>query len=111
MKYPKYHTPFSNITSVEITEGETIETKVRRIVEEKEPISDTAPIIYTKRENGVIAGFNIRTDRFDVALSAMDKVNKAKIATRNGENKTEESDSNKEIESNTDTQATETNVA
>lgn len=111
MKYPKYHTPFSNIEGVEITEGETIETKVRRIVEEKEPISDTAPIIYTNREDGVIAGFNIRTDRFDIALSAMDQVNKAKIATRNGKNKVEESDTNKEFESNTDTQAGETNVA
>lgn len=111
MKYPKYHTPFSNMKGVEMTEGETIETKVRRIVEEKEPISDTAPIIYTNREAGVIAGYNIRTDRFDIALSAMDQVNKAKIATRNGKNKVEESDSNKEIESNTDTQAGETNVA
>lgn len=111
MKYPKYHTPFSNLKGVEITEGETIETKVRRIVEEKEPISDTAPIIYTNRDEGVIAGYNIRTDRFDVALSAMDTVNKAKIATRNGKNKVKESDSNKEIESNTDTQATETSVA
>lgn len=111
MKYPKYHTPFSNMKGVEITEGETIETKVRRIVEEKEPISDTAPIIYTKREDGVIAGYNIRTDRFDVAISAMDTVNKAKIATRNAKNETEESDSNKEIESNTDTQANNNIVA
>lgn len=111
MKYPKYHTPFSNMKGVEITEGETIETKVRRIVEEKEPISDTAPIIYTKREDGVIAGYNIRTDRFDVAISAMDTVNKAKIATRKERNKVEESDSNKETESNTDTQANNNNVA
>lgn len=111
MKYPKYHTPFSNIEGVEITEGETIETKVRRIVEEKEPISDTAPTIYTNRDDGVIAGYNIRTDRFDVALSAMDTVNKAKIATRNGKNKVEEPDPDKKTESDTDTQATKTDVA
>jgi hypothetical protein len=111
MKYPKYHNPYSKITGVELKEGETIEIKVKRITEEKTPITDTAPIIYTNRANGVIAGYNIRTDRFDIALSAMDKVNKAKIATRDGRNKTEESDSNKEIESNTDTQAGETNVA
>lgn len=111
MKYPKYHTPFSNMKGVEIKEGETIESKVKRIVESKEPISDTAPIIYTNRDDGVIAGYNIRTDRFDVALSAMDTVNKAKIATRNGKNKVEESDSNKEIESNTDMQANNDNVA
>lgn len=111
MKYPKYHTPFSNMKGVEIKEGETIESKVKRIVESKEPISDTSPIIYTNRDDGVIAGYNIRTDRFDVALSAMDTVNKAKIATRNGKNKVEESDSNKEIESNTDMQANNNNVA
>lgn len=111
MKYPKYYTPFSNMEGVEMTEGETIETKVRRIVEEKEPISDTAPIVYTKREDGVIAGYNIRTDRFDVALSAMETVNKAKIATRNKRNKAEESDSNKETDSDTDMQANNNNVA
>lgn len=111
MKYPKYHNPYSNIKGVELTEGETIEIKVRRITEEKTPITDTAPIIYTNREDGVIAGYNIRTDRFDVALTAMDTVNKAKIATRNGKNKIEESDTNKEFESNTDMQAGETNVA
>lgn len=111
MKYPKNHTPFSNMKGVEIREGETIETKIRRITEEKAPITDTAPIIYTNREDGVIAGYNIRTDRFDIALSAMDRVNKAKIATRNGKNRVEESDTNKEIESNTDTQNKETNVA
>ena len=111
MKYPNYHNPISNIEGVELKEGETIETKVRRIVEEKEPISDTAPIVYTNRDDGVIAGYNIRTDRFDIALSAMETVNKAKIATRNGKNKVEESDTNKEIESNTDTQAGGTNVA
>ena len=111
MKYPEYHKPFSNMNGVEMKEGETIETKVRRITEEKTPITDTAPIIYTNRADGVIAGYNIRTDRFDVALSAMDRVNRAKIATRDGRNKAEESDTNKDIESNTDTQAGETNVA
>ena len=39
MKYPKYHTPFSNMEGVEIKEGETIEIKVRRITEEKTPIT------------------------------------------------------------------------
>ena len=32
---------------------ETIEKKVKRIVENKEPISDGAPIIYTERNKGV----------------------------------------------------------
>lgn len=63
---------------MEFIEGETIENKVRRIVESKEPISDSAPMIYTNRKDGVIAAYNIRTDRWEIAQNAMDKVNAAK---------------------------------
>lgn len=63
-------------------EGETIETKVRRITENKEPISDGAPVIYTDRKDGTRPEFNIRTDRFDIALDAMDYVNRSRTAKR-----------------------------
>ena len=63
-------------------EGETIEEKVRRIIENNEPISDTAPIIYTNRKDGVLPAYDIRTDRFDIAIEAMDKVTKTTIAKR-----------------------------
>lgn len=63
-------------------EGETIEMKVRRIVEQKEPITDGAPIIYTERNQGVMPEYNIRSDRFDIALDAMDKISKSRIAKR-----------------------------
>lgn len=72
----------SQLESVEIFEGETIEQKVRRIVEENSPITDGAPLIYTERKDGVMPGYDIRTDRFDIAVDAMDKVTKAKIAKR-----------------------------
>lgn len=71
-----------NLKSVETYEGETIETKVARIVQEKAPITDGAPIIYTDREQGVLPAYNVRTDRWDIAENAMDKINKAKIAKR-----------------------------
>lgn len=61
-------------------EGESIEQKVKRMVEEKEPIKDSAPMIYTEKKDGVIAGYDIRTDRWDIAISAMDKVAAANIA-------------------------------
>lgn len=61
-------------------EGETIEKKVERIVENKEPISDGAPIIYTEKKDGVLPQFDIRTDKWDIALDAMDKVHSNKIA-------------------------------
>lgn len=62
--------------------GETIENKIRRIVNNKEPISDGAPLIYTERKDGVDPGMDIRTDRFDIAIDAMDKVTKAHQAKR-----------------------------
>ena len=63
-------------------EGETIETKVRRITENKEPITDGAPVIYTDRKDGTKPEFNIRTDRFEIALDAMDYVNRSRTAKR-----------------------------
>ena len=62
--------------------GETIEEKVDRIINNKEPIKDGAPLIYTERKDGVLPDYNIRTDRFDVAIDAMDRVSKDKIAKR-----------------------------
>lgn len=66
----------------ESSEGESIEQKVNRIVNNKEAIKDGAPVIYTERKDGVMAGYNIRTDRWDEAVEAMDKVHKSKIAKR-----------------------------
>jgi hypothetical protein len=63
-------------------QGETIEQKIERITNNQEPIKDGAPLIYTDRKDGVQAGYNIRTDRFEVAIEAMDKVQAAKIAQR-----------------------------
>lgn len=73
----KYSFPSKNngrLKSVEIYEGESIETKCARILQDKEPITDTAPIIYTAKEDGVLPAYNIRTDRFDVAIDAYDKI-------------------------------------
>ena len=74
---------FGRIQSVEIQEGETIETKVARITENKEPITDSAPIIYTEKKDGVLPAYNIRTDRFDIALEAMDKIGRSKAKKEN----------------------------
>lgn len=76
----KYSFPSKNsgrLKSIEIYEGESIETKCARILQDKEPIADTAPIIYTAKEDGVLPAYNIRTDRFDVAMDAYDKITRA----------------------------------
>ena len=66
----------------ESLEGETLEEKIMRIVENNEPISDGAPIVYTDRRDGVLAAYNIRTDRWEVAIDAMDKISATNIAKR-----------------------------
>lgn len=62
--------------------GETIEQKVRRIVNNKEPITDGAPLVYTDRKDGVQPAYDIRTDRWEIAVDAMDTVNKSIKAKR-----------------------------
>lgn len=75
-------------------EGETIEQKINRIVNNKEPITDGAPLIYTDRKDGVKPETDIRTDRFEIAVEAMDKVQKSHIAKREQRIK-EKEDTNK----------------
>lgn len=83
-KIPK----FKNTNNFHINnsvQGETLEQKIERIVNNKEPIgqgNDTAPIIYTERKEGVRASTNIRTDRFEVAIEATEKIAKSYKAKR-----------------------------
>ena len=63
-------------------EGESIERKIERLIENNEPISDSAPIIYTERKDGVLPQYDVRTDRFELAIDAMDTVSKTHVAKR-----------------------------
>ena len=83
-------------------EGETIENKMERITTLKEPIKDGSPLIYTERKNGVEPQYDIRTDRFDIAIDAMDKVSASHVAK--GEFRIKEAEKVNEVKS---TQATE----
>lgn len=82
MKTRVIMTNTNGIISVETFEGETIEEKVERIVTNKEPISDGAPMIYTEKSAGVLPAYNIRTDRFDIAIDATSKIEAARQAKR-----------------------------
>nr|DAT83684.1 MAG TPA: hypothetical protein [Microviridae sp.] len=66
----------------ECFEGETIEEKVNRIVNNNEPITDGAPIIFTEKKDGVLPEYNPRTDRWDIALTAMEKMDRARKAKK-----------------------------
>jgi len=77
---PKYEK--TTITLENTKPGETIEEKVTRLIQNKEPIKDGAPIIFTDRSHGVNPAYNIRTDRWEVAVDAMERVAKMKIAKK-----------------------------
>lgn len=65
---------------LETYSGETIETKVERVTANNEPITDGAEIVYTEKKNGVMPEYNVRTDKWEIAQEAMDKVHANKIA-------------------------------
>lgn len=70
--------------------GETIESKIRRILNNKEPITDTAPVVYTDRKDGVKPEYDIRTDRWELAVEAHDYIDRANKAKREERHMSEE---------------------
>lgn len=64
-------------TSLKVNEskiGEPIEAKLRRMKNNKEPVKDIVPMTYNDRAEGIDPMFNIKTDRFDLAIEAHDKL-------------------------------------
>lgn len=96
------YNPFKEFPTI-YEEGENILTKVRRILDENEPLTDGAPLIYTPKADGVKPEYDIRTDKWQVAINAMDRVNAYKLSdyTKNGRNP-EMEEGAKEDEATTD---------
>ena len=46
---------------------------------EGEPLTDGAPMIYTPKQAGVKPECNVRADKWDIAMKAMDRVNDYKL--------------------------------
>lgn len=57
-----------------VYEGHTIEHDIRMMINNKEPITGTAEIVYTERKDGVLPQYNIRTDKMEMFAEGMDKV-------------------------------------
>lgn len=71
-------------------QAEPREVKLRKIINgESNNMEDGVfPTIYTEKKNGVQPEFDIRTDRFEVAIDAIDKINQSaanQIAKSKGE--------------------------
>lgn len=80
--YPRPKFRSTSLKLNQSTIGESLETKIERMISNKEPIKDGAPIIYTERKEGVRASTNIRTDRFEIAIEGTDKIAKSYKARR-----------------------------
>lgn len=71
-------------SSITCRPGETLENKVRRITSNNEPIKDGAELLYQKESYYVNPECNPRTDTMEIAIEAMDHINKGRWAKRNG---------------------------
>lgn len=66
----------------ESVEGESLEDKIERLVSNGEDGDEGVGSIYTERKDGVLPAYDIRTDRMEVALEAMDKAHRWDLAKR-----------------------------
>lgn len=71
-------------------QAEPREVKLRKIIagEANNMEDGVFPTIYTEKKDGVQPEFDIRTDRFEVAIDAIDKINQStanQIAKNKGE--------------------------
>lgn len=74
-------------------QAEPREVKLRKIINgESNNMEDGVfPTIYTEKKDGVMPEYDIRTDRFEVAIDAIDKINQSaanQIAKNKGQTET-----------------------
>ena len=71
-------------------QAEPREVKLRKIINGESSNMDDGvfPTIYTEKKDGVLPEYDIRTDRFEVAIDAIDKINQSvanQVAKSKGE--------------------------
>lgn len=79
-KIPKQ--PETSIRRNESVEGESIEKAIQRMKNNNETELTTKDLIYTRPEDGVVYGTDIRGDKFDRALEKTNKVTEHMRMTR-----------------------------
>ena len=89
MRYTKKNIRVStHINTTEfLREGESIESKLRKIVASQEPIDmDLTPEIYQERSAGVDPMCDIRNDKFAMAQDACDSITRTHLLARANRN-------------------------
>lgn len=77
-------------------DGRTIESQIAEITQNKGEVPVETELIYTPKEDGVLPGYNIRTDRFEVAVEAVDKIEASRQARRDNAGKPQSKEEPKE---------------
>lgn len=73
----------SRIKLNQSTQGELLHEKIERMLTNGEPMEDASVAIqYSERKDGVLSQFDIRTDKWDLAQEAMNKVSSSYEAKR-----------------------------
>lgn len=80
--YKKQQLPKQTMRGIKAYPAESIEKKVARVLSNKEPIKDQAPLIYTDRKDGVQPDYDIRTDKYEYLVEGHDALAKSKRAKR-----------------------------
>lgn len=62
--------------------GELLISKLSRAMNSGEPIEGGAQLASTERKDGVLPQYNIKTDRFEIALETFDKIAATHTAQR-----------------------------
>lgn len=88
----------TNIFRNEHNTGLSLEEDLRIKLANKEPIEATSPMYYTERKEGVLPQYDIRTDRQELALDAIEKAEKTKILR--GDNANTEDEEAEEVTTN-----------
>lgn len=77
-KIPNYKRTTINVNKT--TEGEHLERMIERAITGGEKLEMKVAPIYTERKDGINPAYNPRTDRFEIAIEASDKIFKSKAA-------------------------------
>lgn len=72
----------SQLKSVKLNDGMTMETNVALWLKNQNESEEQKEMVYTERKDGINQGMDIRSDRFDIAIDAMDKSAKSIKAKR-----------------------------
>lgn len=100
--YNRNKKPKKTLISVnKSTIGEMIEKKVDRMVNNGEPLKENVKLIYQERKDGVQPDYDIRTDKMEHALNAMDIASKTHRGQRN--KRIEDAKKNMETEKKSET--------